>query len=190
MPRNGSGTFSLTYDWEADRDAGIKIRADRHKAQDQEFADAFTASIAKDGQTTPTANLPMGTFKHLAVGNATTRDQYAAAGQIQDAAIISATATGTDTYAITPAPAVTSYTTNQRWYVTFTNANTGAATLNVSGVGAKAITKNGASALIAGDIPAGAIRLVQYDGTQFQIVSQVSPATEDANNIIANQVFS
>lgn len=173
MPRNGSGTQVNDYDWEEDRDNGVKIRADRHKAQDDDFALGITNSIAKDGQTTPTANLTMGGFKLLAVGAATLRTDAIRTSHLQDNDLTAFTATGTDTYAITPVPAVTSYTTYQAWYVLFTNANTGAATINVSGLGAKAITKNGTTALASGDIPAGSVRQVMYDGTRFQIISQV-----------------
>ena len=53
-----------------------------------DIASALTASIAKDGQTTPTANLPMGSNKHTGVANASARDQYLAAGQAQDDAVV------------------------------------------------------------------------------------------------------
>jgi hypothetical protein len=80
------------------------------------------------------------------------------------------TASGTDTYTATPSPAITAYTTNHHFYVTFTNANTGAATLNLATLGAKAIKKNSGVALAAGDISAGQILLLVYDGTNFQVV--------------------
>jgi hypothetical protein len=41
--------------------------------------------------------------------------------------------------------------------------------VNVSGLGAKAITKNGTTALVAGDVPSGALVAIIYDGTQFQL---------------------
>jgi hypothetical protein len=80
------------------------------------------------------------------------------------------TATGTDTYAATPSPALTGYATNTRFYVKFTNANTGAATLNLNALGAKAIKKTSTVALAAGDIAAGQIVELIYDGTNFQLV--------------------
>lgn len=49
--------------------------------------------------------------------------------------------------------------------------NTGAVTLNIDGIGAKSITKFGATALTAGDIPAGALVKVAYDGTRYQLIS-------------------
>lgn len=79
------------------------------------------------------------------------------------------TASGTDTYAATPSPALSSYVTNQKYYVLFTNANTGAATLNLNTLGVKAIKKTGSTALSAGDIAAGQIVTLIYDGTNFQI---------------------
>lgn len=48
--------------------------------------------------------------------------------------------------------------------------NTGAATLNVNGLGAKAIKIDGATALRAGDIVSGSVLEVIYDGTAFQLM--------------------
>jgi hypothetical protein len=50
-------------------------------------------------------------------------------------------------------------------------ANTGLATLNVSSLGTKDILRPGGSALQAGDLQAGQIVEVIYDGTAFQMVS-------------------
>lgn len=169
MPRNGAGLYTPPYDWEDDDANDIPIRSDRMQGQDQDMADALTASIAKDGQTTPTANLPMGGFKHTGVAVASSRTDYLRASQAQDNDLVTYTASGTDTYSITPAPAVTSYTTGQAWMVLFTNANTGAATLNVSGLGAKDICKATSSAVVSGDITAGMMAKCVYDGTRFQI---------------------
>lgn len=80
------------------------------------------------------------------------------------------TASGTDTYTATLSPAITAYVAGQKFQILFTNANTGAATLNLNAVGALAITKNGATALAAGDIPAGSIKILAYDGTRLQII--------------------
>lgn len=81
----------------------------------------------------------------------------------------SAAAADTDTYTATLSPAITAYTSGMGVRVVFANPNTGAATINLNGLGAKAITKNGATALAAGDISAGQALLLYYDGIQFQI---------------------
>lgn len=73
-------------------------------------------------------------------------------------------------YVITPSPALTAYAAGQMFEVKFTNPNTGASTINVSGLGNKNLTKNGATALSGGEIPAGGILQVVYDGTQFQLL--------------------
>jgi hypothetical protein len=49
------------------------------------------------------------------------------------------------------------------------NANSGASTLTVNGGSAIPIKKNGTTALVTGDITAGQIITVVYDGTNFQI---------------------
>ena len=86
-------------------------------------------------------------------------------------------AVGTDAYAITPTPAIHAYTLGQRFTFKAGTANTGPATLAVSGLSATAITKFGATALATGDILANQVVTVVYDGTQFQIVS-VKPVSE------------
>lgn len=55
--------------------------------------------------------------------------------------------------------------------VQFTYANTGAATINVNQNGAIAIKKNVSTALSSGDIQAGGIYLLAYDGTNWQLIS-------------------
>lgn len=61
MPRNGAGSATLAeppfvYD--------TVISETAMNSNLSDIAAMLTASIAKDGQTTPTANLPMGTYKH------------------------------------------------------------------------------------------------------------------------------
>jgi len=50
--------------------------------------------------------------------------------------------------------------------------NAGAATLNINSLGAKAIKKNGSNALDPGDLYAGQVAVVQYDGTNFQLLNR------------------
>jgi hypothetical protein len=53
--------------------------------------------------------------------------------------------------------------------------NSGATTLAVNGIAAKAITKNGTIALAGGEIVTGRAYLLMYDGTRFQLVGQIAP---------------
>lgn len=65
--------------------------------------------------------------------------------------------------------------------------NTAAPTLNVNSLGAIAIY-NGASTISAGQLAAGAVALVCYDGTHFQLLSAngTSPAQFTGTNILFN----
>lgn len=81
---------------------------------------------------------------------------------------------GTDAYAITPSPAITAYATGQVFYFKAGTANTGPATLNVSGVGAIAIVKDVSTALVTGDILVNQIVEVLYNGTNMQMLSPVA----------------
>jgi len=127
---------------------------------------------------TPTTKGKAKLFTALGSGTDGAINQNVVTRTIQDSLAVSATATGTDTYAITLSPAPTAYTAGQIFQVKFTNANTGASTINVNGLGAKAIKKNVSGALVSGDIAAGQVLNLAYDGTNFQIVGgSVAAAT-------------
>jgi hypothetical protein len=92
------------------------------------------------------------------------------------------TVTGTDTYSVTANSSITSYTSGLTLMVIFTNGNTGAATINVNTIGAKAIKKSVSTALASGDIAAGQAFWLIYDGTNFQLVGGVSGGTTGVAN--------
>lgn len=81
------------------------------------------------------------------------------------------TVTGTDTLIATPASAVTAYTSQQIFLFYAVATNTGPVTINISGLGAKNLVKNGSTALAAGDIATGMFCQIVYDGTNFQYTS-------------------
>lgn len=74
-------------------------------------------------------------------------------------------------YVVAYAPVVAALLEGQMFGFKANFSNTGAATLAVNGLTAKAITKNGTTALIANDILSGQIIMVRYDGTQFQMLT-------------------
>lgn len=78
-------------------------------------------------------------------------------------------ATGTDTYAVS-IPGVTAYNLNDAYAIGFTNANTGASTLNINGLGAVNIAKNNVVPIIGGDIAQNQQFIAIYDGTNFQLL--------------------
>jgi len=80
-----------------------------------------------------------------------------------------------NTYVVALSPVVGSLVAGQTVKFLAGNANTGASTLAVNAQAAKAITKNGAVALAAGDISANQLVSVIYDGTQFQLQTADTP---------------
>jgi len=68
MGWDGAGNYNRTHNFSADASAGIKILASRMDAELNDFASAMQVAVARDGQNTPTANLPMGGFRHVGVG--------------------------------------------------------------------------------------------------------------------------
>lgn len=80
-----------------------------------------------------------------------------------------------DDYIITLQSAFGAYYAGMEISFKATTANTGACTLNVNSLGAKTIKKNVSSDLVTGDILANQIVKVVYDGTNFQMVSNLPP---------------
>lgn len=85
--------------------------------------------------------------------------------------IYASTAGVADTYTLTITPAVTAYAAGQVFLAKVHATNTGASTINVSGLGAKSIVKQGGAALEAGDLTLGEVITIGYDGTNFQLLS-------------------
>jgi hypothetical protein len=79
------------------------------------------------------------------------------------------TASGTaDALTITLAPAITAYTTGQIFQFTSSAPNaTATPTLNINSVGVRTIKRQSGAAMQAGDISAGALVQVAYNGTDF-----------------------
>ena len=127
--------------WTGDAGLGIGIEASRHDTQDNDFAAGINNALAKDGQNAPTANLPMGGYKHTGVGDASAGDQYLSYGQLLDVTKAVTTSGTSPAYEVTLTPAPAAYFTGMIVDIVChsnLNVNTGA-TVNVNGLGAKDI---------------------------------------------------
>jgi hypothetical protein len=91
-----------------------------------------------------------------------------------------ADAGSTDTYACTLTPPITAYTIGAHYFFKANTANTGAATLALNGIASPLTIKKPVGGvttdLVDNDIRAGQIVEVVYDGTNFQMVSQLGNA--------------
>ena len=71
MPFNGAGIFNRIYNWVNDAANGINILSTRMDAETQGIADGLSNCITRDGQSPPTADIPMGGRKITGLANAT-----------------------------------------------------------------------------------------------------------------------
>lgn len=82
-------------------------------------------------------------------------------------------------YVLTPSVALAAYVTGERYSFRANFANTGAATLNISALGAKNLKKyntTGKVNVASGDIQNGQAVTVEYDGTDMVVVTPVANA--------------
>ena len=75
MGWDGSGNFNRTdgnrtgsTTWAQARDAAVLVNAPDADIHDQDVADGLENCVTKDGQNSPSANLPMNSKKHTGVG--------------------------------------------------------------------------------------------------------------------------
>jgi hypothetical protein len=170
MAYNGSGTFLINTAGQPVI-TGTTISSTTFNSLTADLATGLTTALTKDGQSTPTANIGMGAFKITNLGAGTVASDAARLDQVQGGAATFITVAGTDTLTGTTTPALAAYATGNQFSFVVANTNTGAVTLNVDGIGAKAITRTGTTALVAGDMVAGQAVEIIYDGTRFQLVN-------------------
>jgi hypothetical protein len=170
MSFNGSGTFVINSSGQPVV-ANTVASATVFNAFTADIATGLSTCITKDGQTTPTNNIPMGGFKITGLGAGTVGTDAVRLSQLQAGTSQLLTVSGTDTLTALGTPTVTAYATGNTFYFVAAATNTTSVTLNVDGLGAKSVTRHGSTALVAGDILVGEVCLVVYDGTRFQLLN-------------------
>ena len=187
MARNGSGVYNLPA---ASYPAvsGTLIESAKRNSVDSDIATALTSSIAVDGQSVITANIPFATNRITTLGAGVSATDAANVSQVQSGGSqLLTTVAGTNTVTAVLVPSLTAYASGQQFRFVAAGANTGAVTININGLGAKAITRDGTTALVTGDILANAAYIIHYDGTQFQLLKssainldKIQPITSSA----------
>ena len=170
MSFNGSGTFQINTAGQPVV-AGTTITATAFNALTADLATGLSTCMTKDGQTVATGNIPMGNNRITGMGAGTAATDAANLTQVQTTAAKLLTVSGTDTITASGTPTIAAYTSGAMYYFTPAATNTGAVTINIDSLGAKSVTKEGSTALAAGDLVSGKVALIVYDGTRFQLVN-------------------
>lgn len=183
MSRDGSGTYNLPA--QAVVPANSLTSSTNFNATINDIASALTQSVSKDGQTVPTGNMPMGTYRHTNVGAAQSITDYAQAGQVQDGAFVwGGTASNTtDEMEVDMTPAIAAYAAGQRFaFLAPAEPNTGPVLLDVNSLGQKSVYSHNGYDLAPGDIGPSSLVHVVYDGAAFRLAAPL-PARP---NLIVN----
>jgi hypothetical protein len=112
--------------------------------------------------------------------NAVNKHHHTGLDQDGHGALPYAADTGTaNAYVVNLNPVLTQYVIGMPVFFKAANANTGTSTIEVNTLGAKTIKKNITQDLGAGDIQAGQIVMVLYDGVNFQLIGGLDAHTVD-----------
>ncbi len=99
-----------------------------------------------------------------------------------------AAATGTaNTYAVTLNPALTSYVEGTALAVKINISNTGAATININGLGTKSIVDSKGNAMTSGKLLAGSIYTIRYSGTNFIVQGEGASGNATASDLLSGK---
>ena len=101
-----------------------------------------------------------------------------------------AVATGSaNTYAVTLNPAPTAYVDGMAVAVKINVDNTGASTLNVNGLGAKPIKKPNGNDVAAGNLKAGSVYTLRYNGTNFILQGEGGSGDAQPGDVLSGKTF-
>lgn len=199
MPWSGSGTFSLdpAYSPEA---TGTIIDAARYNGLTSDIADGVSNAIAKDGQNTPTTDLPMGGHVHTGLGEATAAGESVrwelvdplGSNSIASAATCSIFGLAYRRATITGTTTITSFGANTLGQLRWCKAG-GAFTIthsaNLVCPGAVNISAVAGDFFLVMGLGSSACEIVQYQrgASLASLISDLGPAA--AANSIANGVY-
>ena len=102
-----------------------------------------------------------------------TYDNIPAVGDITTATTL-ITVSGTNSLIALATPTLGGYAAGQTFSFIAQNNNTAAVTIDVDNLGVKAVTRDGSVALVADDLLAGKMHVIEYDGTRFQLINTFS----------------
>lgn len=143
-----------------------------------DIASSLSSVLTLDGQKAPTADINFGGFTLTNLGAPTSSTKPIRVVDLQSNTFTNLTnVAGIDAITANASAGLSAYALGQIFQLNPVADNTSAVTLNINSIGAKAITKEGTTPLRAGDIRAGRVAEVYYDGTQFQLVQ--SPTHSD-----------
>lgn len=162
-----NGTYSRTFNWVNDANAGIDITASRFDTEDNGFATGLSTCILKDGTQTVTANIPFAGFRLTGVGAATANTDASQAAQVQNNAYNLCTVGGTaNAITLITTPATTGYLTGRRLSFKATANSTGAVTINENALGGLNLYLSGGTTQVnVGNIAIGSWYTVTYDSS-------------------------
>ena len=166
--------------------AGINIEAVQHDAAEQDIASALSSVLKRDGGNTASADIPMGGNKLTGLGSGSAAGDSVPLGQAarQVEAYVNDTGAA-DAYVAAPSPAWTAYANGNFLRLKISNTNTGAATLDVSGLGAKAINGPHGNALGPGALVADRIYDLVFIGSDFTLVTGTSAMFLDVDQALS-----
>jgi hypothetical protein len=178
MARNGSGTYTNPY---PNFVSGTVISSTEVDTNNSQIATALTQSIAVDGQSVVTQDIPLATHKFTAMKDGNALTDSLSLGQAQAEAFVwCGTAGGSaDAITLSPAPGITAYAAGQRFvWMASASTNTTATTVAISGLTPIALQDNGV-ALTAGQHAAGKMFMAILNTTSTAQLMQVQVSGTD-----------
>ncbi len=185
MSRDSNGTYNLPSGNPVL--PGTVIESDWANTTMSDIAGALTGSIAANGVTEPTANLPMGGFHHTGVSAATARNQYLTLGVAQDglAGRVTLSSGSGDNLVGTMTGTPPAYSDGMIVSWIQPANNTGAVTLQVGALPARSVFDSAGVALTADALIANTVYIAYYSSDRFVLIAATAIEGSEAVNASA-----
>ena len=178
MSFNGSGTFLINSAGQPVV-TGTIISSTAFNALTADLATGLSTCLTKNGQTTPTANIPMGGFKLTGLGAATLSGDALSFGGA--ATVSTLTATGTSTLAAVNVSGLGSYTNTQ----TFTGSTSAIGAKLRNALEAVTISATAATGTIAYDVTTQSVLYYTTNASANWTLNVRGNGTTSLNSLMA-----
>lgn len=174
---NGSGVFSYSFSWANDAANSIPITASRMDTQFADSTGGFNLCVTRDGQGSPSADIPWNNHKITGLATATTTGDALSYGRAATVTTLS-----TSGLATLASMAVTAGLPGNF-------ANTGTATVNASSTSGTLALPLGGGVIIltqSGPIGSGATALVYHNQASIVAITTLGTAISTGSTNIAS----
>jgi uncharacterized small protein (DUF1192 family) len=178
MPFDINGNFKRVKNWRDDAQADIKIMADRHDEEDDNFAEGLSQCLTRDGKGKLSDNFDFNNYKGVSLRAGAKLNDAANVEQVINGINFAVDNGVKNKIKIDITPAIESYKNGQRFFIKIAHGNdSGDVTINVCDLGEIPVLNMQGRNIPADNLETGAIAEFVYMDGSFRLMQGLQPNT-------------